>query len=160
MRSNRWIKEVLYDLEKDYASDLHFYHTTSTETDVSTGVVTRTRTVHKIKAIVLPEMLLRQLYQSGTFSRVNPNFTYGATSDVKTITLLVKGPEIQKRITLNDSFVLNHERFEIKKVEKLEHQLGYMVVGTLIEGGRPYEAHLETVKQSFNMFEQTGGTLE
>lgn len=160
MRNRRWIQETLYDLERDYARYLHFYHTTSTHTDVLTGVVYHARNVYKIKAIVMPEMILRQLYQGGTFSRVNPNFIYGATSDVKTVTLLVKEPRIEERITPNDSFVLEHERFEIKKVDKLEHRLGYMIVGTLIAGGSPYEVHFRSVSHRLDFIQQQEGIIE
>lgn len=130
-----FVKNTLYDLKKQYGRPIALYKTTTTN-DLQTGKRTVTRIKYPIrKGILLPESYITTKIYSLSYIAANKNFTYGALFNRKVKIILIDQSDIRGiRIEPEDYIVLDNRRYDIKNIEDLEFNTGYIIIGEQIEG--------------------------
>lgn len=130
-----FVKQSLYDLKKQFGQPAAFYRTTTTN-NLETGskVVSRTKTPIR-KVIVLPESFITSKIYSLSYIAANKNFTYGALFNKNTKVFLVDKSDIpNKEILPEDYVVFKNTRYDIKNLEALEFNTGYIIIAEHVDG--------------------------
>lgn len=129
-----YIRELLYELKKDYGYTLDVYSDASYTVDPKTGIRTLVRTVVRIKkAILLPTTLARKFAYEHSYLAANRPFSYGAQYDINTRQVIVDVQDIPKdfEFIVDGSTVFESRRYQIKTAERFDHRLAYLL--TLVE---------------------------
>lgn len=134
---NRRIRQLLYSLKRAYGSTLHIYTLIDAETDYTTGVKSSTQKCTKItRGIVLPIQVHRETAQSMSLVSANKNFVYGGVYSVGTRLFVVDARDVPRdfEIDMDDWLVYDRRRFNIKSIDRLEQNGGWLIVGHETEG--------------------------
>ena len=138
---NRMVRRTLYDLKKRYGTKTTLYQLTSAATDYRTGSKSASYTSTDVyKTIVLPTSEIRRFFASIAYISESKNFLSpgqqgwdesqrGFIYDARDI----EGIEIEKE----DWIVYRNRRYEITKIERLEHDTGWMVIAKETKGQLP-----------------------
>lgn len=140
MEQLHFIRQTLYTLKRQYGFELDVYRITNSVTDVETGVKVVSRVKYTVdRAIVLPSSLIRKDAYDLAYFAANKNFTYGATFDVDTRMIVLDADDlpIDFEIKLDDFIVFNGERYQIKKSDQLDNNLGFAIIMQLLKGIPP-----------------------
>lgn len=141
MPNIKFIKDMLYELKKDYGERVDYCLLIKNEINLETGINTVTKKVYPItRAILLPTKLQRKFIQDIAYLAANKNFTYGALFDENTSVYIIDRRDLPKNvdIDLNNFFINKHKRFVIKSVDILEHDCGWVVTVQNHEGANPF----------------------
>ncbi|MHC4371442.1 MAG: hypothetical protein ACYSW8_27830 [Planctomycetota bacterium] len=72
---NREVRQVLYQLKKEYGAPCDVYQLSSATTDYKTGVKTATKTVTSVRsAVVMPALTMRKLFQGISYLSASKPF--------------------------------------------------------------------------------------
>jgi len=141
-----FVKKILYQLKRRFGSLVDLYHVVQVIHDPTTGKDIIIRDKYTIrKAVILPTLLKRQMAEEmGFHSSTGPGF------DVATRTIIIDRVDLLKGIEIKnvDYFVIEHERYNIKSVEKLEDNQAMMFVTTHVVGSKTNEIFNSTMKQN------------
>jgi len=153
-----YIRELLYELKKDYGYPLDVYTNATYTVDPKNGARTTTRTVVRIKkAILLPSTLSRKFAYEHSFLAANRPFSYGAQYDINTRIVIVDVNDVPKdfEFIVDGSTVFESRRYQIKSAERFDHRLAYLL--TLVEtvGEVPQQILECNVFQDFNIQQGT-----
>ncbi len=125
-----FIRDLIYRLKQDYGQCMDLYVPTSSFQDYGTGqqIVSR-RKVRISKVILLTEILQRRFVHDVAFLTAGRNFAYGGLFEEGMRTIIVAGTDIPKGVKINDStfFTYLHVRYDVVKVEELEHRCGFII---------------------------------
>lgn len=145
-------------MKLDYGKKATLIKVLSEQTNSLTGQRSVQRDVVQIKKVVyLPEDVAKKYWYDMAFLKANTNFTYGGEADVKTRQIIVEKKDLKNRkLTLEDFFILESERFHISKIYDLEHDLGYLVQLKAATGTLPYTVLSEFVQQRFILAQEVG----
>ncbi len=144
-----FIRDLIYRMEQDYGQRMDLYVPTMSIPDYTTGVqiVNRQKFVLP-RVVLLSEVMNRRFVHDIAFLTAGRNFAYGGLFDEGKRTIIVSGNRLPKKVKLDQScyFVYNHERYDLDKIEELEHRCGYIITMKRIEV-RPAreELHLHVV---------------
>jgi len=142
---------VLYELKKQFGVPGGLYKTTNSSADLATGKISKTRVKYGIRRIIdLPQSLLTTKIYALSFIAANKNFTYGGYFDKDSKFFLLDQLDLPKGVVVEgeDFLIVKHQRFEIKNVETMEFDLGYVIVANKVAGQPTDEVHEVSVYQS------------
>ncbi len=133
-----FIKRTLYILKRQYGVPLALYRRTMSETDLATGKKTVTKVKYPVKRAVLcsTPSVQRQFEYHLSYLAANKNFAYGALFDTQNITFLIDAQDLPRGFVpnLDDFAIYNHKRYNISKMELLDHRLAYYLSLKLLVG--------------------------
>lgn len=127
--ANRFISDIIYTLKRDYGQQVDLYIRGSVSQDPSTGKVTFNETKVKLyKVPVLAIHLLRKAIYGRDYLAASRAFTYGATFDTAQSGILIDVKDLPQGFSpkIDDSFVINHQKYQIKAFDVLEDNLALM----------------------------------
>ena len=151
MANVKFIRDILYQLKKDYAVAIKYGILEKNELDPDTGINSVTKKVYPIKkAVLLPTKLHRKFAQDIAYLAANKNFTYGALFDEKISLFIIDSRDLPSKamqLEMDHFIFMNHQRFVIKSAEILEHNCGWLITAQTHEGANPFDISSETVRQ-------------
>lgn len=147
------MRDILYELKKDFGVKGALYKIASNSNDLGTGVKTLTKTKYSInKIIVLPKSYITAKIYSLSYIAANKNFTYGAYFNKDTKVFLIEKRDINNvDIKPEDYLIIEHERFEIKELQEAELNLAYIVIANKVDGQFNGEIHDLNVIQKMRL---------
>lgn len=157
-----FIRRVLYTLKKEYGTPMDIYQFISVAIDPKTGKRTAERRRIQIrKAIILPSVISRKFSYDLAYIAANKNFTYGANYDINSRTVIVEANDIPEGVEIvNDNYVvIEGHRYEIRIVERLEHEYGYLLTIKETTGALPYQVIAQSVGNTLRMEQNVNGEV-
>ena len=157
-RNTRNIEKSLYKLRNDYGiNNIGWYHTLSSTTDYTTGVLSPTRTKYTIKrAVSLPMTDMRKFsYALSFLGAAGPQFSYGGYFDLVDRVLIIRNKDLPKDFVRdNDDFIIiNHKRYDIQRVQEFETERCLLVHIRELEGATEIDEFHETSSFQYLKFE-------
>ncbi len=151
--NTKFIKDMLYEMKKDYGARIRYITLLGSEVQVETGKREFIKKAYDITAVVLPRQLSRKFIQDIGYLAANKNFTYGALNDYSDIKFIIDQDDLPKDvdISLDGYVVYNHTRYEKTKFELIEHQVAFLLSAKAAEGGKPYDIMPAKVGNSFQI---------
>lgn len=149
------LKDILYHLKQNYGYPATLVKIIHEQTNSLTGERSVERDIVRLQKVVdLPEDVTRKFWYDMAFIKANTNFTYGAEADIKSKQIIVDCRDLKKRkIQEKDFILIRHERYSIKKVYDLQHNIGYLLDMQVAEGALPFDV----INQSVNSRLQIAG---
>ena len=130
MDNYRQIKNILYQLKRDFPSSLRLRNLIDASSNKKTGVITRHYSTLEIRrGILLPTMMTPSFIYDLSFIAANKNFTYGGLFGSRTRLIIIDGKDVPSSFTIKEDtqVLLDDQVFLTKKVEKLVNGLGYLL---------------------------------
>ena len=127
----RSLRLTLYGLKRQFGGTVYIYNLQDAETDYTTGVKTSTQSFTQVRrAIVLPVKVEREVIKS----LVSKPFTYGGSYDTKTRLFVIDARDVAAdfEIAMDDWVHYNGYRYNLKSIEKLELDAGWLLLGTAV----------------------------
>ncbi len=127
----RSLRLTLYSLKRRYGATVYLYTLLDGDTNYTTGVKSSTQSfTHIRRAIVLPVKIVREVV---TTISTAP-FKYGGSYDSKTRLFVIDARDVPAdfEIEMDDWINYNGFRFNLKSIEKLEMDAGWLLMGTAI----------------------------
>jgi hypothetical protein len=144
----RFIKEVIYDLTRDYGGPIDIYQNVVGETDFRTGEKSFTKQHWKIrKAIRLPRNIHRDALYSATG---NTLFAYGNVVEMADRNIIIRWKDLPAGFKFKEEnwyVVIEASHYEVVKVIEFDNQAAIFVILKQLVGS-PREAIVEIDVQS------------
>lgn len=139
MRNNqsRFMKRVVYKLRQSYGVNVDYYRVHSVNTDYTLGVSSNNIEKFTIKKVIrLPSKFVRLFQDDRTHTPSDRNFSAGVWFDKKQRVFLLDSKMIPKGLTpeIDDYLITDNERWDVKAIEILENNIGYMLTTEAVEG--------------------------
>jgi hypothetical protein len=132
-----FIRRVLYDVKKKYGEPADLYVQTLSATDLTTGSKTISRVKYHIDRVpILPVKFFQQgLYTQG-YLKAAREFTYGGYQDQDIKQFIIDGNDLPVgfEILPEHYFVVDHKRYEIAVITRIEENLGYLLIVKRLTG--------------------------
>jgi len=124
MNNFNLIREIMYNLKREYGTQVIFATPNISEYDLETGDITRTYLEYTIKRVVI---LPKQLYR--TFAYEAPkSFQYGGLFDVTSTVALIDGKDLGAyKPSEKDHAIIDGRRYEVGKVIEEDGAKAYLV---------------------------------
>jgi len=138
----RLIRRCIRQMKAEYGHPITLYQLGNAETDYETGVKSRTHTSVYIKrAVVLPSVLTREIYQSISVISANKRVVQGGSFDPAVRRFIIDRTDVPSTYTVknDDWIVYAGARYDIKKVEEYEYETAWLVYAHRIEGAPVHE---------------------
>lgn len=116
MAGQRLEDRVIYGLEKMYSQMISIHHQVSVVNDPAMGTSQRNETIVSVRAIVLPETLVRRHIYDASYLGSSRNFTYGALFDQYATPIIIKASRVAFKLDNNDYCIVRGNRYDFKKV--------------------------------------------
>ena len=142
MMNVMFIRDMIYKLQQDFGQSMDLYVPYNTVQDFGTGQQTVLRKRYRIKRVVLlAAVLQRRFVHDVAFLTAGRNFAYGGLFDETVRDIIVNGIDLPKNVKLDDScyFIYNHNRYDVTKVEELEHRCAFIMSMKAVNQRLPYE---------------------
>lgn len=133
-----FIKNVIYQLKKEYGKYITIYKNTSNTVDFDTGIKNTVVTFRRVKkAVLLPSNLIRTfVYKSG----LDPDFKEGGFIDINDRIMLIDAKDLRNfDLTMDDYIVYSNKRWQVIKVTEFEDQAAYLVQLRVSEGSAAFD---------------------
>lgn len=129
-----FVSSILYSLIDRESSKIQFYQVIVNNMDLATGKPDRQYKVIAIrKAFVMSLSNVRSFKYDLSFIAANKNFTFGGMYDVNTFIGAIKVKDLKGIVpTLNDHIICDNQKYEIKKVTRVEESC-YELILTVAE---------------------------
>lgn len=137
---NRWIRQTLYMLKRQYGGPISIYKLNDVATDYRTGQKTVTKTVYNVKrAIIIPVNVSREVIKSISQISANKKFTSGGTFEKGVRDFIVDRSDVDStlELTADDWLVYNGRRYNVKAIQEFEFGTAWIVTGQEIGGAQP-----------------------
>lgn len=139
----RFVKEVIYDLSRDYGGPIDIYQNVVGETDFKTGEKTITKRKWTIRrAIRLP----RNIHREATYSALgNSLFAYGAVIELADRNIIIRWQDLPVGFNFKEEnwyVVIEASHYEIVKVIEFDNKAAIFVILKQLAGS-PREAIVE-----------------
>lgn len=158
----RFVKDVLYQLSKQYGTPLDIYRVTSSTADTTTGRKTVAKTVCNIKrAIVLPSDVSSRFVYNHTYIAADKQFTYGGLFDINVRTVIVDKRKIPSDWDLkgeNFYAVCDGVKYDFKLVTQTIDHASWVIILKAIEGTPPAQVINLNVYQTLRFVHTAGGS--
>jgi hypothetical protein len=135
MGNLRQVKNILYQLKKDWGVSMQLRNPASSDLDRKIGTVLTAYQILKIrKGIWLPAKLSPTFIYDLSFIAANKNFTYGGLFGANLRVVIVDGHDVPKTFTIkeNTQLVVEKSVYVVKNIEKLVNRLGYLLTVTTL----------------------------
>lgn len=147
-----FIRRQLYALKREYGRAIDLYSVASTASDLTIGKRQETRTKYAIRrAIVLPVSFnTMALYTRVYLQNVGKDFAYGAYIDQEMKKVIIDAADLPRALEILPEFevMIDHHRYSISRLEKLENNYGYLLTVKRATGNQPKEIHTRVLNQS------------
>lgn len=154
-----FLRRLLYDLKRKFGYEGAIYRTTPGSTDLESGDKSVTRVKYSIdRVVVLPFRAESLGFYGSALLKAGREFSYGGFQDQDLKHVLIDGQDLPAgfEIRQDDSFVYQHKKFEIVKVEALEQELGYQLLVNHLRGSIPNEVHEVSIYQTLRITQTVG----
>lgn len=149
----KFVKQVLYNLNRLYGGPLDFYRYSASFTNLETGIKDDTFIKIPIKrAIRLPKNIQQKFDYDLSYIAANKNFTYGALYLLDTRTFIIESRFLD-RVDMKDYIAVDGIRYDLKMVEELDNKSGWLIVANEVHGSQPLQQHNVTFKDSIQFGE-------
>ena len=131
MNNLRQVKMIIYRLKHNYGLPIVIRDSGSPSLVVSTGIETKDFNEYTVrKAIVLQGSETRSFVYDLSFIAANKNFTYGGLYDATTRVIIIARKDLPSDllITLDFTIVFDEENYELKSIQKIKGNLGYLLI--------------------------------
>jgi hypothetical protein len=135
MGNLRQIKNIIYQLKKDYGTRMSLRNPTSSDQDRKTGTVLVSYQILKIRrGIWLPEKLVPSFVYDLSFIAANKNFTYGGLFGAGSRVVIVDGKDVPSTFIIKEDtqLVIDKVVYSIKNVDQIVNRLGYLLTVTTL----------------------------
>jgi hypothetical protein len=135
MDNLRQVKNVLYQLKKDYPSSIRLRNIVESNVDRKTGKVFKTyHTISVMRAILLPTHLKPSFVYDLSFIAANKNFTYGGFFGADTRVVIIDGADVPKEFEIKEStqVLIDTVVYLVKSAEAIVNGLGYLITMTTL----------------------------
>lgn len=142
MMNVMFIRDTIYRLQQDYGQCMDLYVPLKTIQNYETGVQsTSLKRIRIRRVVLLTEVLQRRFVHDVALLTAGRNFAYGGLFDEAVRNIIVAGHDVPKGIKMDDScyFIYKHIRYDVVKVEELEHRCGYVLSMKDVNTRLPYE---------------------
>lgn len=159
---NRFIRNTLYQLKRDYGTQLTLYLETAT-TNLTTGVRTPSSQNWVIRrAVVLPSDWKRKFSYALSFVAANKNFTYGGFFDADRRELIIDSDDLPKNFVLtnNHHIVIDTQKYLITEVSQLEEAAGWIIHVKAVSGESPRQVISVKARDRITFGEENDGYTE
>ena len=135
---NRMIRQTIYDLKHRFGGEVTVYKVVDSNTDYKTGdksINTTSRLVRK--AIILPNLLTREIFQGVNYLAASKSFTSlgGQGWDEATRTFIFDGHDLKGyTFETEDWVVYRGKRYDIETIEQLEFDTGWLILAKEVKG--------------------------
>lgn len=126
----RQITVILYRLKRQFGRPIVIYQYVDQEHNIETGEISRKYNPIKVRrAPVLPNNIDRSFVYDLTFIAANNNFVGGAFFDRKVRNIIIDAKDLPKDFvfTNDDHIEFDDQRYEIKRIDHLEHKKGFLL---------------------------------
>lgn len=151
MNQLRFISQTIYKLKKQYGVPFQIYTTTSSSTDLQTGVKSVQKRIYNIKyGIVLPRKMYAELVSLLGGSRT---LSHNNLIDKETRVVLLDAKDYPADYVIEpgDYVLMNHERFNITEINLYDHRLAGELKMTKIIGEKPRAIIEQSLKTKINI---------
>lgn len=159
---NRFMRNTLYQLKRDYGTELTLYLETAT-TNLSTGVRTPSSENWFVRrAVILPSDWKRKFSYALSFVAANKNFTYGGFFDADRRELVIDAEDLPKglMITNNHHLVIDTRKYVIAEVSQLEEAAGWIIHAKAVSGESPRQVITAKARDRITFGEENDGYTE
>lgn len=141
---NRWIKQTLYMLKRQYGGPVAIYKQTGSTIDYRTGVKTITKQSYHInRVIILPVRVGRDAIKSISQISANKKFTSGGTFEKGVRDFIIDRSDVDDiELTADDWLVYNGRRYNIKTIQELEFSTAWIITGQEVMGAHPEQHYI------------------
>ena len=152
------LRRTIYQLKYRYGYPIDLYRNTKGAYDTKTGQYAfTTEKVHVGRAIIMPSTTQRSFFFSISVIQANSRFIQGADIQLSDRQVIVDGNDLPKGwiINIDDYFIWDNERYDIKVSEGLQDRTGYVLSGRKIQGaklGAIYDQQIADYQQVFDSF--------
>ena len=152
------IRRAIYQLKYRYGYPITLYKVTKGTFDTKTGLTPfQTESVQVTRAVIMPSAIQRNFFFSITVIQANSRFIHGADVQLQDRQIIIDGKDIPSSwiINVDDYFIFEHKRYDIKVAEALEYKTGWVLTGRKIQGATVGETHsnrLEDLLQPFDSY--------
>lgn len=157
-----FIRELLYELKRDYGVPVEFFRDRSSSTNLQTGlkVVDKYNFIIQ-KVIKINSNAIRDAIYNAAFTQADRNFTYGATFDKTTERLIVDSRDIVNNFMfeLEDYATIGNNRYIVKSIESLRSNAGYILTVNSIEGDENDRIEIQCITSGINFCEILKGVI-
>lgn len=133
------IKQVIYNLKRQYGAELDIYKFLGSTVDLKTGIASNDKELTQIdRAVILPARAMRNFVQSISKISADKQFVYGGTYDRRIRMFLIDrldAPDLD--LTTDDWIVYDGKKYEIKHFDEFEFGSLWVVVGHAVVGDVP-----------------------
>jgi len=152
---NKLVRNVIYQMKRQYGGSITLYRLLSAGTDRATGVKTETHeSVYIRRAVVLPVNVYREVLQSISQISANKKLVMGGSFDVGLRVFIVDRRDAPGYTITNDDWIVyNHKRYDIDSIDEFEQATAWLITGRAIEGS-PTEEDIRATGNS-DLFELT-----
>ncbi len=142
---NRWIKQTLYMLKRQYGGPISIYKLNEAETNYRTGRKGITKTVYNVnRAIILPVKVGRDAVKSISQISANKKFTSGGTFEKGVRDFIIDRSDVDSNLelTADDWIVYNGRRYNIKSIQEFEFGTAWIITGQEVMGAHPEQHYI------------------
>lgn len=135
MGNIRQLRNILYQLKKDWGVPMSFRNPTEAEPDRKVGTILTSYQILKIRrGIWLPVKLTPAFVYDLSFIAANKNFTYGGLFGANTRVVIVDGNDVPNTFTVkeNTQLIVDKVVYVVKNVESLVNRMGYLLTVTTL----------------------------
>lgn len=138
---NRLIRNVIYQMKRQYGGDITLYKLVSAGTDRATGVKTETHTsVYISRAVVLPVNIRRELLQSISLISANKQLVMGGSFDAGLRVFIIDRRDAPGYDLSNDDWIVyDHKRYDIVSIDEFEQSTAWLITAKALQGVAPHE---------------------
>lgn len=135
MNNLRQIRNILYQLKKDFPWRIQLRNIVESSSDKKLGVVTKSfMTITVNKAILLPTKLMPSFIYDLSFIAANKNFTYGGLFGAGTRVVIVDGRDIPSTFTMEENTQVLADKivYVVKSIDSLVGKAGFLLTVTTL----------------------------
>ena len=157
--SRNVIRRALYQLKYRYGYPVSLYKVTKGTFDPQTGLTPFTiRDCVVNRAIIMPSAVQRNFFFSISVIQANSRFIQGGDIQLDDRQIIIDGRDLSPDwiINVDDYFIWEHQRYDIKDASKLEYQTGWILTGRKIQGTTNGEIHNYSLRDYLQPFDSFG----
>ena len=142
--SRNIIRRTLYQLKYRYGYPVSFYKVIKGNFNPVTGVTPFTTNNCIVnRAIIMPSAVQRNFFFSISVIQANSKFITGGDIQLQDRQIIIDGRDLPIGwiINIDDYFIWQHQRYDIKTAEALEYGTGWVINGRKIQGADNNETH-------------------
>lgn len=140
-RQTRFIKQVLYQLKKEFGFEITIHRVVSETKDLENGTIEPVIITQRVRrAIMLPDDSQRKFEYDLAFIAAAKNFTYGGFYDTSIRRVIIDVADLRGfEVAIDDYFIWNEKRWNISRIDWFELQTGIVLYAKMVEGTVRYQ---------------------